>query len=282
MIGIACTAWVAGWAWYLAPKAGPYDDVGPHQADLKSELFIGGDTISLQNGPTFPFSGASPDLPPDFQQAAESIQQYLQNNPRLRLHIAGIFSAQERNLTPSQNLGLARAESLKLQLVNRGVAVGQIATAGMESSNLVVANGKVLNGLLLRFDSLQIVDNQEVVSKNKIAENKVGSTPKGVSAEAKTFAYRAGEYRLDKKNIPALEKIRKQLKADPTLILSLTGYSGQEEEAASKYNLAEIRALMVRRYLVDHGIRRSQIEVGAKPGMALQPSEQIVLLNLRK
>ncbi|MFQ5448186.1 MAG: OmpA family protein, partial [Saprospiraceae bacterium] len=79
-----------------------------------------------------------------------------------------------------------------------------------------------------------------------------------------TISYVTGGYGLQNANKnpkPMLDSLRHFLRTNRDKKVIINGYSEKSEEAKLPGNLAEKRAKAVRRYLVDTGVRRSQIEV---------------------
>lgn len=74
----------------------------------------------------------------------------------------------------------------------------------------------------------------------------------------------AGDATLPEGSHTALEAVARRMEADPQLYLQLLAYAeGSEEEASKARRLSLSRALAVRSYLMNYGVRSTRIEVRA-------------------
>ncbi|MBT8232347.1 MAG: hypothetical protein HKO66_13275 [Saprospiraceae bacterium] len=116
-------------------------------------LFKDGDfkKVSLEN---FKFSRNSFDhylLSPEFEELLLSIGKYLDENPKRKMKIKGLFLEDETNQTEYENLGLARAYSVKTYFLTLGVNSSQLlASAKLANPNCF--DGDVLQkGVVVAF-----------------------------------------------------------------------------------------------------------------------------------
>ena len=82
-------------------------------------------------------------------------------------------------------------------------------------------------------------------------------------------------------NRAKLDELRRLIRSNPSYRLNITGYSTSDEEKA-RPGLAKQRAMSVRRYLVDTGVRRRNILPEAQPGAAELPTDRRVEITLVK
>lgn len=94
----------------------------------------------------------------------DSIKDFLDNNYDKQLEILGKYT----NLEDS-NLGFSRANSLKNQLINKGIAQKKLKTSNKKESFDFNENGTFQNGIELRFITLNktILDSLEYTITNK-------------------------------------------------------------------------------------------------------------------
>lgn len=271
--GVACFLWVSGWTWIFSEGK---QATTPSPNHTPINIFIDKAQYQVQHPFSFNFSEATPIIAEDLHPALHSIVEKLEGDPHSILKIIGVYSPFEGNKTSFQNLGLARAEAVKSLLISSGAVNMDMETAGMMAENLFEVDGK-LTGVIY-FDFIEQKADNQLVEKEEI-KSKIR---KSVSS-TKSFYYKYGDYKVEKGNIAFLKSLASDLKKDGGRTVEVTGYSAPEEEAASSsIDLAEMRALAVRRYLVDHGVRREKIIVGAKPSMAKSSSEMIVSIQIRE
>jgi len=68
-----------------------------------------------------------------FELGLDSVVQFLQKYPDTKLTITGHYSEEEDNPSTFSNLGLARADEIKQQLIHKGVEEGQLVTIAQKS-----------------------------------------------------------------------------------------------------------------------------------------------------
>ncbi len=271
--GVACFLWVTGWTWIFSEgkqEAIPTSNRTPINIIIDSSQYL------VQHPFSFDYSEATPIVDENLIPVLKSIGHQLYEKPKVKLAVVGIYSPSEDNESSFANLGIARAESIKSLLTSNGAAAEQISTSGMLADNLFEVDGK-LTGVIYFNIEAQKPDNQVVAIEEKKAE--ASNIQSGITS----FKYKYGNYKVEKEQLAFLKKLQFELQKDAEKTVVLSGYSAPEEEAAStRVNLAEMRALAIRRYLVDHGVRRSQIEVIAKPSMAKSSSEMTVNIQVVK
>ncbi|GEM_PF-6704497 len=269
--GVACFLWVSGWTWIFSEGKQAAIE-GSNQTPIN--ILIDSLQYEVQHPFAFKFSESTPIISEGLHPVLKSVAKKIRKQPSSKLKIVGIYGHTESNQTSLPNLGLARAEAIKSLLVNGGAATEQIETKGLEVENLFRVDNK-LTGVIYFSFTKQDVDYQAVVAErtNDVADN--------LASGVTSFFYKYGDYKVEKHHVPFLKQLLNELRKNPEKTVELTGYSAPEEEAeSSRVNLAEMRALSIRRYLVDHGVRRAQVEVIAKPSMAKSSSEMTVSIQV--
>lgn len=268
--GLACFLWVSGWTWIFSEgkqKIPNSDNPIPFKVWLNNEQY------QVQQPFVFDLGQAMPVMTEQLHPVLKELARNLQANPGNVLTITGIYSKEEQNETKFANLGLARASAVKALLTTAGADEGKVRIVGMESTNLLLVKEKLVGAVYFQFEKN---GKHPIADATPVEEKIVNSTP-----NHSTFNFDFGEYKVKKQHLSDLNDLRRQLRDNPTLRILVSGYSSQEEEASSqKVDLAERRAMAIRRYLVDHGIRRAQISVKAKPGMAENDSEMVVTVEV--
>lgn len=270
--GVACFLWVTGWTWIFSEgktAAKAISNQDPINILLDSSQY------DVQHPFSFYYSEATPIIEENLLPVLKHISQELAEQPYTRLTITGIYSVSEKNSSSFANLGLARAASIKSLLEANGTASERIQTKGLLVDNLFSSGGKLTGVVYFKTEEVKI----EVPAEN---ENPI-SGGETFSKGTKSFFYKYGDYKVENGHLTYLKTLKEELKKDFKKTAILNGYSTAEEEAESaRINLAEMRAMAIRRYLVDNGVRRSQIEVSAKPSMAKSSSEMTVTVQVVK
>ncbi len=274
LAGAACFLWVSGWTWILSDG----EQTANNSSQSPINIYVDSVRYKVQHPFAFRYSDATPVVAENLLPVIKSVAKKLDADKKSSLKITGIYSQQEENETSFPNLGIARAEAVKSMLESSGANSEQIATVGMESANLFQMDGKLMGTIYFSFSA---PESKEMQATDVKGEDEVDESELEEYSEAESFYYKYGDYKVVNSHVPYLKKLLKILKEQPRTKVVLTGYSGQEEEAASdRINLAEMRALSIRRYLVDHGARRAQIEVKAKPAMSQNGKEMIVAIQI--
>jgi OmpA-OmpF porin, OOP family len=271
--GSACIVWIAGWTWWLSKELNQIREAAGGGA---SAFSIAYDDFKFAAEDIFHFnhSESVPFLPEDNHPVFKSIASYLTDNKNVTLKLTGVYASDEQNLSAFPNLGLARAEALKTLLVEKGAPKENIQTEAFGADNFFQEKGKLLGGVYFDFAEKTV---EPPHLRGAVAEEKTT----GSAAFHHVFFYEEGKYVFAKDKKPLLDSLRNFLRSEREKKVILTGFSEPDEEKNSSVRLAEMRAKAVRRYLVDNGVRRSQIEVKSKPGMATGGEERIVTLSVQ-
>lgn len=274
--GVACFLWVSGWTWLISDGK-QTATAGANQAPIN--ILIDSVRYKVQQPFAFEYSDATPIVAENLHPALKSVVKKLTDKPKSALKVIGVYSPMEENETSFPNLGVARAEAVKSILASSGANVDQVETVGLESSNLFQSGDKLTGMIYFSFATQDAADYQAVAVEGE--DEVADESELEEYADAESFYYKYGDYKVEKHHVPFLKALVKTMMAQPKNKVVLTGYSAQEEEAeSSRINLAEMRALAIRRYLVDHGVRRAQVEVKAKPSMARNSKEMIVSIQI--
>ena len=274
-IGLTCLLWIGGWTMRLSKAFSSQSSEATASTD--SSFSISLDSIRYNSNDIFKFnfSESLPSIPEENQAVFQSIASHLISRPDVILTLTGLFSPEEQNMSSYPNLGIARAESLKTLLVEKGAPREQVVTRHLNTNSTFQVSGKLMGSVYFSFSKANEPQVKQVAAPGEaIAEP-------ATTAGAYTLRFDAGDSRLDKAYFGLLDSLRDELQADENRIIVIQGYSQPEEERKSADNIAELRAKAVRRYLVDHGVRRRQIEVKAHAGKAKSSKERTVVLDIK-
>ena len=82
----------------------------------------------------------------DLLSCVKEMIRHLEKNKSKTLNILGLYNEREENLSNFDNLGLARAESIKRVLIEQGLDAAQVSTASKKDNSLTPNQEGVLNG----------------------------------------------------------------------------------------------------------------------------------------
>jgi len=254
--GFACIVWLSAWFWFLSRELAedepsstfPKATISVHDGDFE---------FTTENVPHFLISSPTLLEYPDRISVFDVIASRLKGDSSKQLKILGYQAKFEQPGFPA-NLALSRAGAVKYKLVSLGVDEASLVVAGFEVDNLLLLKDKVINGV--QFEFLEKPQNfvKEAAVEKPAVSNKIDPS------KIPPFTYKAGKYKLaDIQSSPKsiLDSLRVYLRNHPEKKITITGYSNKSEAAKTSSNLAESRAMALRRYLVDTGLRRDQINV---------------------
>ncbi len=95
---------------------------------------------------TFALSSDKATYTKNTETAFKEIATYLNDHPERQLQLTGVFDSRETNNTAYDNLGIARAETIKSVLIQQGANGDAIQTRAAESNNLYFDKDKKLMG----------------------------------------------------------------------------------------------------------------------------------------
>ncbi len=264
--GIACLIWVSFWSWFLSDRF----------SNLQSSVSTAPVSVSLRDGDanfpplsafSFDQSEATLFSSPSDSAAWNALSVHLKNSGK-QLLITGWYSESERNKTPYPNLGLARAEAVKNSMVTAGAPAGQIFTDGAVSQKMLLAGNRMFDAVHFEFTSeveetTPVIEEKPAVVREEAEKEEKPAVKKPTRPAADyVVRFKAERYKFDDilgKDLPVLETVLQKLEENPNQKVLLYGYRSESEERTT-VNLPEARAKIIRRYLIDNGIRRGRIE----------------------
>jgi OOP family OmpA-OmpF porin len=181
-----------------------------------------------------------------------------------------LYSPVEHNKTTHANLGIARAEAIKSFLTSAGAPPENIQCEGLEVNNIMLIEDKIYGGVYFRF-SQDATTEKRTAESEEVQGEKSQTLSEKPAGNVQYIRFRAGSYKLndsDERTLPMLDRLVAASKKRTSDKIIITGFSEKEEDAATSVKLAEARARSIRRYLVDNGVRRSQIQLKFKTGLS--------------
>lgn len=221
--------------------------------------------VSLKDHFRFSKSNSRPSSSPaQLQKAIADMKTYFQQNPNKQLEVVGYYNGEEKNPSNSTfpNLGLARADQLKQQLVNAGVPAHLILPIAKKDNSLTIKEGILHGGIEATYQPRQVAGLSIKDADNEVAvssKNLWFLNPKTDNNNTKDF---------DKE----FQKVADYLKKNPNREITI---SGSYKDDATK-NLGDARAAIIKKQLEAMGVPSAKIEVVAKKDPYLHASNDTV------
>lgn len=262
--GIACLVWITAWSWLLA---GEKSESHPITVLPKVSITISDGEFHYTGNNVFHFnlSDAIPFIGKEDTALFQAVSSHLNRHPEKDLQLTGFYMPKERNNTHFVNLGVARGEAVKVMLKAAGARDSRIHVKGEEANNLIQVDGKIYTAVNFTFnENGPPAANVESPAEESLYE------PRPKPKDIVVLRYPKKKFNLydvGGRIVQILDSLRNHVQQQPSVKLVITGYSEITEEASTSFNLAETRAMAVRRYLVDTGLSGSQVVVRFESGM---------------
>lgn len=290
--------WMGGSTWWHVCKIKQLCLEGPAPAATVATVampplsIVDGDRLNLNVPGNFSYakSGAVANAEA-IGNTVQTLADYLKANPTRKLTINGYYRSDEQNPTTYPNLGVARAEDSKSQLVKLGAFPDQLATTGVLVDNtngdLMPYNAKgdsLYGGLAFAFAG-------EAAAPVEEKKEKVLLKTEEALADAQKFTsvfkpidlyFKIGQsgYIQTEDTKKFFDEAEKYLKENKGRKLLLTGYTDDKGPEAVNMELSKARAGNVKSRLKKAGIDGEQIVVEAKGES--EPKESNETLEGRK
>lgn len=283
--GIACLLWVAVWSWWLSAESANTSSQTNLVASPVIRIMDADSVYTSAIHFSFHLSDDAPVLSKDQERNIfEQLAHHLTNHPDKQLTITGrhLPHPNERNQSPHPNLGIARAHAIKNLLIEEGGDPDRIITAAQTVQTHMMIDGRLLGGVDFEFHERETpAKTAQTEEKEPAMEVDEVSNDQPENENQLTFHYDYKDFSLERKNRPSLDEIRKLVRKNPSYRIFITGFSTTDEEKAVG-DLAKRRAMAVRRYLVDTGVRRRNIIVESQPGAITTAAERRVEIKISK
>lgn len=113
--------------------------------------------LDLASSENFQFeksSGVLIDPSTDLEKVMEKVQAYLSSNGNRFLQLTGQYLENESNNSEYENLGLARAASVKAYLIEMGINSTQLQIMGKENNGACSSETKITKGITAAFGEI--------------------------------------------------------------------------------------------------------------------------------
>lgn len=215
----------------------------------------------VKNKDYFQFKENTP-LPISNKMTTDSLTRtakVLQKEKDTKINIVGLYNTKEKEPKnfSFDNLGLARADAIKKQLVAKGIKANKITTGSEQRNDLSFNNNTLYNGVEMSYQKYNNDSNNDK-DKENVAPNFKGllgfETTKATLIDNPTTQQE-------------LNKVSQKLKKDKEETLIITGYYTNKEKKPSdlKFNdLGLARANTIKQKLVKAGANGDKIVIKSK------------------
>ncbi|MCM0667248.1 OmpA family protein [Flavobacterium tyrosinilyticum] len=186
----------------------------------------------------------------------ENLKEILIANPKQKITITGYATSDEKNTTTFENLALARANDVKTFLVAKGFSESQFDTKGEILDAWKTSGDTLLGPIKFQFSELESEKNTEDWS---ILKNEINANPLVLY-----FNTNQSSDNLSKEEHQKVIDIAKYVNHVSDAKVQVVGHSDNTGSRELNMNLAKKRAEFTKKYLVQNGIKNSNIEVSAK------------------
>ncbi len=248
-------AWLFGGSWWYANT---YRSVEP---SAKNAFQVSLDSLrfSAANNFFFPKSSSEISVPQLTEVALKQIASYLRQHPTHSLSLTGIYQATEINDSQLDNLGQARAESLRDVLIDYGVNPPQINTQGLRVHQIILQKNHLIGGVYFDFSKGKAERSLNATTANLNERNTI-------KIEKLNLYFPKDKYKL--KMTPELEayfdKLKQYLAYEENAQIIITGFTDNQGKAANNLRLSKYRAKKVKSFMMKYGFTDDQLTVDFK------------------
>jgi len=93
-------------------------------------------------------NAAFPVIPTDLKDQFQEIKTYLDKNATKAIEVTGLYTSDDEKSSSYDNMGLARAENMKLELLQMGIKEQQIVTKGQLANTSIETFNEKLTGAI--------------------------------------------------------------------------------------------------------------------------------------
>lgn len=253
--------WVLLGAWYMStspcalPSSSETTEHPLPQTPTKAAVWsIADGTFSTSSTEyfTFPLSDFTANVPDNTRASFQSVAQYLKNNPTRLLVLTGRYDATEEHTSSFANLGIARAENIKQQLLELGAPSETILTNGLEETGIQFKENLLFEGVDFAF-------------RGKSAEE-LTTLAARLQAKPLNVYFGTGKSQIifDKELRNYLRDLKYYIDNVPTAKIAVTGHTDNTGNRANNVTLGANRAKFIQDYMTRQGFKRSTITTSSK------------------
>ncbi len=205
-------------------------------------------------------NAAFPVVPEALRNQFQEIKTYLDKNPNKAIEVTGLYTAADDKPSSYDNLGVARAENTKLQLLKVGVKEAQVLTKGQLSNRALATFEDKLTGVI----AAKITELPKPAVKEK--EVALKDIEDQIKAAPKTVYFQTNSSKIiktaDLKQY--VENLKVYLKANPGKKIRVIGHTDNIGSPIKNKELGLKRAIYVKEYLTGNGINQNQVRASSE------------------
>ncbi len=212
--------------------------------------------VNVKDNLVFSFSDFTTKASPNVMEALEKAANYLQNNPERVLQLTGLYSSKEENSSVFNDLGLARANTVKNILLDLDVSPKQLKVFGAESKDLDMFDSAVIGGVDFNFEAMKADEDKTTLM----------DLEKNLKGQKQRLHFETG-----KDKIQLTTDLRQYftdlayyINLQPDSKIMVVGHTDNQGSSKDNLKLGERRAEFVKDYLAQNGISSKQIEISSK------------------
>jgi outer membrane protein OmpA-like peptidoglycan-associated protein len=214
-------------------------------------------SISSENNLYFGYGTANVFMPEGINQSFERLVQYLNEEKNKHLDLKGMFSRVENG---DDELGLARAETIRSVLIRMGIDTNQISTSFIQNDNLIFDNENARTYAAIEFAINDLPeDSKKPVEMESNGLTESLSNPPVIYFESASISITdTPQFQLFITDLSAyLEKF-------PDQKVSVIGHTDWDGSNEFNKQLSNRRSKAVKSYMVSKGISGSNIELDGR------------------
>lgn len=254
VLGILSALWLFGGTWWLSNL------VCGAGASPTFSVTDGDFSTNSQDLFSFQFAGFVPgSKSDDIDRTLKDVVGHMKKNPDRILTLSGVFATKEDYKGDFQNLGIARAESIKSILVNFGADPEQINTSGERIDNLSFIDKKLYGGVNFIFDGKPVP--VETISEEVESDLSSESSTGGMNSLILMFEPSQADYDAtsDLTNEEYISGLKAYLASHPGSRVVVTGHTDDAGSEDRMQTLSLERASKIRRILRNAGLKSRQV-----------------------
>lgn len=189
------------------------------------------------------------------------LKDYLIQHPEKELDIIGLYKSTENNTSAFENLGIARANSVKNYLVSKGIPSRQLNTIGKLNDDLK-PEGNIYKGpITYHFNTANSIEeeNAKIKAELELLKKAILSDPLRLRFETNSSTISLTSQQRSK-----MSKLTRYLDKAEDGKLIATGHTDNTGNPQSNVTLGLSRAETIKNYFVRNGIESSKIITDSK------------------
>ncbi len=256
--------WLLGGSWWLSGKYCGSDQ-------NQSGFSVTDGKFHSSANETFSFAASSPKIiyTKNLETNFKQVGGYMKKNPSKSLLLTGFYLTNETNKTEFENLGIARAESIKKILVKNGASEDVISTKGIKSDNNLFLSDS--NKKKIMFGGVNFLFSEGGSTSSNFSSQDNSATASTGSSDSDEFStmilyFEDEQTTLEMKN--SLEAyftdLQTFINSNPQYKVLVSGHTDGKLSSSKQKDISKKRASNVRRLLRNFGFPSTTVVAEGK------------------